>query len=147
MGQKLSLASESQDTSFSSENTIHNFFLRHSVFTIYDDWPQESTQTHKFIHHETGPQYGGRCVGCAYFVNSDDPQILLGTLPKKKTGFFWEFFPKGGGGGLCNSQNYFIFTVSFFVCRNIEVLGGSRIPKSKNMDFFGGSPIPKTFEK
>ena len=78
--QKLSLSSGSQDTSFFRENTIHNFFLRHSVFTIYVDWPQESTQTPKFIHHQTGPQYGGRCVGCAYFVNSDDPQILLVQL-------------------------------------------------------------------
>ena len=47
----------------------------------------------------------------------------LGTLPKKINVIFWEFFPKGGG-GLRNSQNYFIFTVSFFVCQNMEVLGG-----------------------
>ena len=26
----------------------------------------------------------------------------------------------------------------------MEVLGGSRIPKSKNREFFGGSPIPKS---
>ena len=29
----------------------------------------------------------------------------LGTLPTKKNGIFWEFFPKGGG-GLFNSQNF-----------------------------------------
>ena len=72
---------------------------------------------------------------------------LLRDAPKKKQRDFLGIFPKGGRGGLRNSQNYFIFTVSFFVCRKFEVLGGSRIPKSKNRDFFGGSPIPKTFEK
>ena len=66
---------------FFPEKTLPTFFcLIHPEFTIHVDWPQESTQTHKFIHHETDPQYGGRCVGCAYFVNSDDHQILLVQL-------------------------------------------------------------------
>ena len=72
--------------------------------------------------------------------------VPLRDAPQKNKRDFLGIFPKGGG-GLRNSQNYFIFTVSFFVCRNMEVLGGSRIPKSKNREFFGGSPIPKTFEK
>ena len=46
---------------------------------------------------------------------------LIRDAPQKNKRDFLGIFPKGGG-GLRNSQNYFIFTVSFFVCQNMEVL-------------------------
>jgi len=92
----------------------------------------------------TGDTTRARRLGI--YTDRDHYSQKVRDAPKKKNGNFGNFSQRGGG-GLRNSQNYFIFTVSFFVCRNMEVLGGSRIPKSKNREFFGGSPIPKTFEK
>ena len=81
MGPKIAFGLWKPRYLFFPEKTLPTIFcLIHPEFTIHVDWPQESTQTHKFIHHETDPQYGGRCVGCAYFVNSDDHQILLVQL-------------------------------------------------------------------
>ena len=59
----------------------------------------------------------------------------LGATPKRKNVIFWEFFPKGGGGGSSQFPKLF-YIYRFNLC----------MPKyrSKNREFFGGSPIPKS---
>ena len=59
--------------------------------------------------------------------------------------YLFSYFQLGGDiqkkrdflGGLRNSQNYFAFTVSFFVCQNMEVLGGPLFRKVKTVSFVG----------
>ena len=93
-----------------------------------------------------------RCRCASLSVRISDYRILLGywrniwerlgATSKTKNGIFWEFFPKGGG-SLFKSQNFSKFTKCFFVCQNMEVFGGSLIPKSKNREFWGGPLFPK----
>ena len=75
--------------------------------------------TSKAVTYSHSPTVLDTCnAGVYHRLDVQTCEAALGTLPKKINGIFWEFFPKGGGGGLFKSQNFCKFTKCFFVCQN-----------------------------